>query len=186
MPLHRYAIFSVPAVFGQPLKFLGFVRAEPDAAELKENDHCILPLEHELADELGAGYSPEQQAQLNSTPMAIIIEGSLWTGGVRAYGPFLSAEEARQNGYKLQCIERTMILALDDPQRELYRQRSIDLERLQRESQDYHKVMHHLKDTERKHGRCQPRADRACTHCNAQEQIEVMTKAYKGPRVICS
>jgi hypothetical protein len=186
MSLHRYAIFAVPAVFGQALQFLGFVQDEPDAAELKDNAHCILELEQELANELAAAYSPGQQAQLQNTPMAIIIEGSLWTTGVRAYGPFLSAAEARQHGYKLQCIEKSMILALDDPQRELYRQRGIDLERLQRESQDYHKVMHHLKDTERGHGRCLPREDLACSHCNAKDAIVAMTNAYRGPRVICS
>lgn len=44
----------------------------------------------------------------------------------------------------------------------------------------YHSLMSLLRDAQLPHGRCQPRERRACTHCNAQEEIDEMVKGYKG------
>jgi hypothetical protein len=53
-------------------------------------------------------------------------------------------------------------------------------ERLKADSEAYHRVMQRLRDTKRPHGLCQPRERRACTHCNAQDELDEMVKDYKG------
>lgn len=50
--------------------------------------------------------------------------------------------------------------------------------------QNYHKVMQLLKRTKMKHGLCKPRIRRACTHCNAIDDIEIMLADYKGPEIV--
>jgi hypothetical protein len=44
----------------------------------------------------------------------------------------------------------------------------------------YHRLMSLLRDAQLPHGKCQPRSRRACTHCNAREEIDEMVKGYKG------
>lgn len=48
---------------------------------------------------------------------------------------------------------------------------------------NFHKVMRCLKNMRRKHGLCQPRERKACTACNAKDELEQITKAYKGERI---
>lgn len=48
----------------------------------------------------------------------------------------------------------------------------------------YHKVMQALRRTKMQHGKCEPRSDRACAHCNALEDIEKLLSEYRGPRII--
>lgn len=50
----------------------------------------------------------------------------------------------------------------------------------------YHRVMALLQNTSMEHGTCQPRERRACTHCNAVDDLKKMTDEYKGPRVTTS
>lgn len=54
------------------------------------------------------------------------------------------------------------------------------------ESQKYHRIMGLLQDLKLDHGKCHPREDHACTHCNAEEEIEKMLKEYRGPRIVAS
>lgn len=51
---------------------------------------------------------------------------------------------------------------------------------------DYHKVMGWLADLRMEHGKCQPRRDRACTNCNARDDLEKHLRAYRGPRIVTS
>lgn len=48
-------------------------------------------------------------------------------------------------------------------------------------AQMFHTVMALLANTKMKHGKCQPRADRACTHCNAVDALDGLLSAYGGP-----
>lgn len=54
------------------------------------------------------------------------------------------------------------------------------------DSEKYHRVMSYLADLKLPHGKCHPREDNACTHCNAQEKIEQMLVEYRGPRIVAS
>ena len=49
-----------------------------------------------------------------------------------------------------------------------------------RDAERYHKVMHLLRDAKMDHGLCQPRERRACTRCNALDDIEKIISEYKG------
>lgn len=46
--------------------------------------------------------------------------------------------------------------------------------------ESFHQIMRLLKDAKLPHGRCQPRSDKACTHCNAQDELDTRLTAYKG------
>lgn len=37
-----------------------------------------------------------------------------------------------------------------------------------------------LRDTKMQHGTCQPRSRKACTACNAQEELDKIVKNWKG------
>lgn len=47
----------------------------------------------------------------------------------------------------------------------------------------YHRVMSLLLATKMEHGLCKPRSRRACTHCNAREELERLLTAYGGPPI---
>ena len=56
----------------------------------------------------------------------------------------------------------------------------------QRNAEDaakFHRSMSLLRKTKLKHGLRQPRERRACTHCNAVEDIEKMLAEYRGAPV---
>ncbi|WP_306109960.1 hypothetical protein [Pseudomonas sp. Leaf58] len=187
--LHHYAIFQRPEAFGQGIRLLGFTRDTPSDEALAESGHLALALDTTLASEVAAQYAleaPERRQALAHSPRALIIEGSLWETGVTAYGPFLNAQEAHLHTWKLGSIHRTMIISLEQPQRELRVQRAVNIVRLREESALYHGVMQDLYDIKRPHGKCQPRADKACTHCNAQDRLDNALAEYPGPRVVCS
>jgi len=44
----------------------------------------------------------------------------------------------------------------------------------------YHKVMALLRSTKMEHGLCQPRSRRACTHCNAVDELNELISGYHG------
>lgn len=46
--------------------------------------------------------------------------------------------------------------------------------------QSYYRVMDLLRRTRMEHGLCQPRSRRACSHCNAVDDLKVMVDEYKG------
>lgn len=46
--------------------------------------------------------------------------------------------------------------------------------------QKYYTIMDLLRNTRMKHGKCLPRDDRACTHCNAVDDINRLIDDYKG------
>ncbi len=48
----------------------------------------------------------------------------------------------------------------------------------------YHEVMQLLRRTKMEHGACKPRTRRACTHCNALEELDKLLAEYKGPRIV--
>lgn len=48
----------------------------------------------------------------------------------------------------------------------------------------YNRVMSLLRSTRMEHGLCQPRERRACTHCNAVDDLNKMVDEYKGARII--
>ena len=47
----------------------------------------------------------------------------------------------------------------------------------------YHRVMQLLVNARMQHGLCQPRERKACTACNAQDDLEKMVDEYKGAPV---
>jgi hypothetical protein len=51
------------------------------------------------------------------------------------------------------------------------------------DAQKFHRLMALLRNTKMKHGLCKPRERRACTHCNALDDIEAMIKEYRGAPV---
>lgn len=187
--LHGYAIFKQPTLFGQAYKLLGFTRDKPEAADLIRNEHLALPLDTVMATEVATSYQnehPEWHAELEHCPKAVIIEGSLWEAGVKAYGPFVNAQEAHHHTWKLDSFSRTMILSLEHPDRELLQKSAVNLKRLRDESALYHEIMQDLQNLKLPHGRCQPRSDKACTHCNAQDRLDTALSVYPGPRIVCS
>lgn len=187
--LHGYAIFEKPTQFGQAHKLLGFTRDNPETADLIQNGHLALSLDTTLATEVATSYQsehPEWLKELEHAPKAIIIEGSLWETGVVAYGPFVNAQEARRHAWKLDSISRTMILSLEHPDRELFQKNAVNVKRLREESALYHDIMQDLQNLKLPHGRCQPRSDRACTHCNAQDRLDNALTEYLGPPIVCS
>lgn len=48
----------------------------------------------------------------------------------------------------------------------------------------FHQVMGLLRDLQMEHGTCQPRERRACTHCNAQDDLNALVGQYKGPPIV--
>lgn len=52
--------------------------------------------------------------------------------------------------------------------------------------QEYHRVMALLQNTRMEHGLCQPRERRACTHCNAVDDLNKLMEEYKGPPITFS
>ncbi|MEG0868221.1 MAG: hypothetical protein RSD49_08065 [Hafnia sp.] len=54
------------------------------------------------------------------------------------------------------------------------------------EADKYHRVMECLRNMGREHGKCHPREDRACTHCNAAEELQTMIDEYPGRRLVAS
>ena len=57
-------------------------------------------------------------------------------------------------------------------------------EQLRGDAQKLHRVMALLTDMRMGHGRCLPRKDRACTHCNAVDDLESEINRYTGPPVV--
>jgi hypothetical protein len=187
--LHIFAIFDRPREFGQPIKLVGFTRDTPEQMHLDANGHLALPLDNALATQVALEYgseTPEKAKALEQGPMALIIEGSLFEAGVKAYGPFLNADEALRHGWKIETIYRTTIISLENPDRVFVLGREVNLARLKKESDLYHGVMQDMRNTKLGHGRCMPRKDNACTHCAAQERLDKALNEYPGPRIVCS
>lgn len=44
----------------------------------------------------------------------------------------------------------------------------------------YDHVLGLLRSTKREHGLCQPRERKACTACNAQEELDIILSGWKG------
>jgi hypothetical protein len=62
-----------------------------------------------------------------------------------------------------------------------------DLERLQRDAERYYRVMDLLRDSmHMKHGLCEPRERRACTRCNATDDLAQMVSEYRGAPIIAA
>lgn len=51
---------------------------------------------------------------------------------------------------------------------------------------EYNRIMGLLRATRMQHGKCQPREHRACTHCNAVDDIERLVNEWGGPRISLS
>lgn len=47
----------------------------------------------------------------------------------------------------------------------------------------YYRVMSLLRATKMEHGQCQPRSRKACTHCNAKDELDKLLAEYKGPPI---
>ena len=62
----------------------------------------------------------------------------------------------------------------------LFRAREEARSRYREDAQNYHKVMGYLRAMRKEHGLCQPRERKACTACNAKDNLDVMVDAYKG------
>lgn len=50
--------------------------------------------------------------------------------------------------------------------------------------QQFHQVMGLLRDMQKEHGTCQPRERRACTHCNAKDDLDKLLAEYKGQPIV--
>ena len=50
--------------------------------------------------------------------------------------------------------------------------------------QEYNRVMGLLQNTKMPHGLCEPRERKACTHCNAVEELDKLIAEYKGARIV--
>ena len=57
---------------------------------------------------------------------------------------------------------------------------------LEADAAGFHKVMELLRNTRLGHGTCVPRSRRACSHCNAIDDIASMLGNYKGPRIFAT
>lgn len=53
----------------------------------------------------------------------------------------------------------------------------------ERDAEKYHVAMTAWKRTKMEHGLCQPRSRKACSHCNAVDELDAMLAAYKGRRI---
>lgn len=51
------------------------------------------------------------------------------------------------------------------------------------DAERYHRAMGLIGDTQMAHGKCQPRSDKACTACNAQDALSKLLAAYGGPPI---
>ncbi len=60
------------------------------------------------------------------------------------------------------------------------------LEEAERDAARYHEIMALVGDLQMEHGLCQPRARRACTRCNATDDLAALLQGYRGPRVVAS
>jgi hypothetical protein len=54
------------------------------------------------------------------------------------------------------------------------------------DAESFHRVMTLLRNMTLEHGKCHPREAKACTNCNAEEELQVMLENYKGPRIVAS
>lgn len=52
--------------------------------------------------------------------------------------------------------------------------------------QEYNRLMLLLRNTKMEHGLCQPRERKACTACNAQDELDTIIAGYKGARIVMS
>ena len=50
--------------------------------------------------------------------------------------------------------------------------------------QEYNRVMGLLQNTKMPHDLCEPRERKACTHCNAVEELDKLIAEYKGARIV--
>lgn len=55
-----------------------------------------------------------------------------------------------------------------------------EIEKLKDERRQKESILGMLRDTKMKHGTCQPRSRKACTACNAQEELDKIVAAWKG------
>jgi len=62
----------------------------------------------------------------------------------------------------------------------LWGQRAIADTLVMDEKAKYEHVMGLLRDTKMQHGTCQPRSRKACTACNAQEELDRLISEWKG------
>lgn len=60
------------------------------------------------------------------------------------------------------------------------------VDRLENTAQNYYKVMDLLQRTKMDHGLCKPRSRRACSHCNAVDDLEILTNEYLGAPIVLS
>jgi hypothetical protein len=60
------------------------------------------------------------------------------------------------------------------------------IEKLEDEQAQKERILGLLRDTKMQHGTCQPRSRKACTACNAQEELDKITKDWKGPTMVLS
>lgn len=54
---------------------------------------------------------------------------------------------------------------------------------LAKSQQQYQQVMGLLRDMQMEHGTCQPRERRACTHCNAKDDLDKLLAEYRGQSI---
>lgn len=58
-------------------------------------------------------------------------------------------------------------------------------ERDEEQAQKEH-ILGLLRDTKMEHGTCEPRSRKACTACNAQEELDKIVKDWKGFTMVLS
>jgi len=63
---------------------------------------------------------------------------------------------------------------------------SEEIENLKDERAQKEHILGLLRDTKMEHGTCQPRSRKACTACNAQEQLDKIVKDWKGFTIVLS
>ncbi|PYS52424.1 MAG: hypothetical protein DMF68_01565 [Acidobacteria bacterium] len=59
-----------------------------------------------------------------------------------------------------------------------------EIKRLEETAEKYYQAMQHLRAQKLPHGRCEPREARACTRCNAADDLEALVNAYKGRPIV--
>jgi hypothetical protein len=55
---------------------------------------------------------------------------------------------------------------------------------IKEDADKYHRVMQLLRNMQMEHGLCEPRSRKACTHCNAKDELAEMLKNYKGRPIV--
>jgi len=98
----------------------------------------------------------------------------------------LYLRKKKTDGLTFESLETFLQLALNqigELEAEIARQDAV----IDKEKLKYYRIMDmlsRLKKYKNRHGKCEPREDRACTYCNARDDLDKLVADYKGPPIV--